>query len=223
MGCGAGGVCRAGDPGLSGRGRRDLRDRDLPAGPLERGCGPADGVRPDHRHAADRWRRRLRPCRCQRPDAARPEGHHGRGGAACDGRTAAGRPSGPRPSAASCAPRCRSATSTTSLAMCVIDPDAEVAAAVADVFAALRRLRFGLRRGRRVRRAPVPAARLWRRVGRAAALGSAHPRPGPGDLEEPRLRRGVRVRPLLLASAASSPTAQSTPRRSSGPAASGRC
>lgn len=86
VGGGPGRLCRAGEAGLPGRGRRDLRDRDLPAGPLERRRGPADGVRPDHQHPADRRRRCLRPCRRQRPDAARPEGHHGRGGAAPDGR-----------------------------------------------------------------------------------------------------------------------------------------
>ena len=67
-----------------------------------------------------------------------------------------------------------------------------------DVFAAFAALRVGLRRGRRVRRPPVPAARLRRGVGRAAALGAAHPRPGAGGAEEPGLRRGVRVRPLHL-------------------------
>src|SRR5690349_3641926 len=34
--------------------RGDLRDRDHPAGPVQRRRGPAGGVRPDHRHAADR-------------------------------------------------------------------------------------------------------------------------------------------------------------------------
>ena len=58
--------------------------------------------------------------------------------------------------------------------------------------------RLGLRGGRRVRRAAVPAARLRRRVGRAAALGPAHPRPGAGHPEQPLLRRRLRVRPLPL-------------------------
>ena len=48
------GVARAGftelvAPGLFRRGRGDLRDRDLPAGPLQCRGGQADGVRGDHR------------------------------------------------------------------------------------------------------------------------------------------------------------------------------
>ena len=82
-------IHRAGGQGLQRRGRCDLRDRDLPAGPQQRRCRPADGVRPDHRHPADRRRRRLRSGRHQRPDAARPQGHYGRGRAPCDGRAAA--------------------------------------------------------------------------------------------------------------------------------------
>ena len=46
------------------------------------------------------------------------------------------------------------------------------------------------------RRFPAPGLR--RRVGRAAALGQAHPRPRPGDAEEPVLCRGLRARPLHL-------------------------
>ena len=67
----------------------------------------------------------------------------------------------------------------------VIDPDAEVQAAIARRVRRVHRLRVGLRGGRRVRRPAVPAARLRRRVGRAAALGQAHPRPRPGRAEEP--------------------------------------
>ena len=54
VGRGPGGVHRAGEPGLFRRSRGDLRDRDLPAGPLECRGGQADGVRRDHRDAADR-------------------------------------------------------------------------------------------------------------------------------------------------------------------------
>jgi DNA invertase Pin-like site-specific DNA recombinase len=72
----------------------------------------------------------------------------------------------------------------------VIDPDAEVQAAIADV--------FGLRRGGSVRRPPVPAARLRRRVGRPAALGPSHPRPCRGRAEEPGLRGRVCPWPLRL-------------------------
>ena len=56
------------------------------------------------------------------------------------------------------------------------------------------RHRVGLRGGRRVRRPAVPAPRLRRGVGRAGAVGAAHPRPRRRDLAEPGLRRGVRVR-----------------------------
>ena len=62
----------------------------------------------------------------------------------------------------------------------------------------VRRVRVGLRGGRRVRRAAVPAARLRRGVGRAAALGPADPCPGAGRAEESVLRRRVRARPLHL-------------------------
>src|SRR5439155_1581363 len=41
--------------------------------------------------------------------------------------------------------------------------------------------RLGLRRGWRVRGPAVPAPRLWRCVGRRAALGSAHARTGAGS------------------------------------------
>ncbi len=96
VGRGPGRVHRTGEPGLFRRGRRDLRDRDLPAGPLQCRGGPADGVRDDHRHAADRLRRRLRPTRCQRPDAARHEEHDRGGGTARDGAAATGQQAGRR-------------------------------------------------------------------------------------------------------------------------------
>ena len=60
-------------------------------------------------------------------------------------------------------------------------------------------MRLGLRGGRRVHRSAVPAARLRRRLGRAAALGQAHARPGAGCAEESVLCRGLRARPLHVA------------------------
>ncbi len=90
VGGGPGWVRRAGVAGLHRGGRRDLRDRDLAAGPLQCRGGAVDGVRGDHRDAADRCRRRLRSGRCQRPDAARVEVHDGRGGVARDGPAPAG-------------------------------------------------------------------------------------------------------------------------------------
>jgi hypothetical protein len=45
--------------------------------------------------------------------------------------------------------------------------------------------RVGVRSGRRVRRAPIPFARLWRGMGRSVALGPAHPCPGVGCAQEP--------------------------------------
>ena len=61
--------------------------------------------------------------------------HDEPGGAATSWPGGCRRPSGPPPSAASCVPRCRSGWSTTTTAMVVTDPDAEVQAAVADIFA----------------------------------------------------------------------------------------
>ena len=105
----------------------------------------------------------------------------------------------------------------------VVDPDAEVEAAIRRPVRRVRRVRLGLRGGRRVRRAPVPAARLRRRVGRAIALGRTDSRPRAGRAQESLLRRGVRARPLHLHGAASTPTAPCTPAWSSAPAPSGRC
>ena len=94
LGRGPGRVRRAGGPGVCRRGGGDLRDRDLPAGPLECRGGAVDGVRRDHPDAAHRRRWHLRSRRCQRPDAAGDEVHHRRGGAARDGPTAAGQQEG---------------------------------------------------------------------------------------------------------------------------------
>ena len=105
----------------------------------------------------------------------------------------------------------------------VIDPDEEVAAAISDVFAAFTADRVGLRGGRRVRRAAVPAPRLRRGVGRAAALGQAHPRPRRRDLAQPGLRRGVRVRAAPLPPGRATRTGQCAPRSPSCPATSGKC
>ena len=80
--------------------------------------------------------------------------------------------SGPRPSAASCAPRCRRVRPRRRRGY-RDRPDAGVQAAIGTC-SPRSPLRVGLRGRRRVRRPPVPAARLRRRVGRAAALGHAH-------------------------------------------------
>ena len=197
MGRGPGRVHRAGRQGLLGRGRGDLRDRDHPAGPVQRRRGPAGGIRPDHRHAADRPRRRLRPRRRERPHAAGLQGHHGRDGTARDGPAAAGQQAGRRrarraahPAAGRLRPRRRRRYRDRPRRR---GPGRDPGRA-----RRVRGLRVGLRRRRRVRRPPVPAARLRRRVGRAAALGRAHPRPRPGRAEEPLLRRSLRARPLYL-------------------------
>ena len=89
VGSDPGRVHRAGHPGLLRRCRGHLRDRDHPPGPVQCRRGPAGGVRPDHRHAADRPGRRLRPRRCERPRAAGLQGHHGRNGTPRDGPAAA--------------------------------------------------------------------------------------------------------------------------------------
>ena len=93
---GPGGFRRAGESGLLRAGRGDLRERDLPAGPLQRRGRAADGVRRDHRDAAGRHRWRLRSGRYQRPDAVGVEVHDGRGGAARDGAAAASQQEGRR-------------------------------------------------------------------------------------------------------------------------------
>jgi DNA invertase Pin-like site-specific DNA recombinase len=84
----------------------------------------------------------------------------------------------------------------------VMDPDAEVAAAVTD--SGHRRLRrFPRRRVRlpgrgRVQGPTLPIACLRRGVGRPAALGPAYPLPGARHPGQPRLRWHLRVRPLPL-------------------------
>ncbi len=79
----------------------------------------------------------------------------------------------------------------------VIDPDAEVQAAVGDLFAAFRS--GGSAYQVVAASGPaLPATGLWRGVGRPAALGPAHPCPGAGGAGQPRLRRHLRVRPLPL-------------------------
>ena len=197
VGGGPGGVHRAGDQDVPGRCRGDLRDRDHPAGPVQCRRGAAGGVRPDHRHPADRRRRRLRPRRRERPRAAGVQGDNGGNGAARDGAAAAGQQAGrgrarraADPAARRAGPRRRRRYRDR--------PRCRGPGRHPGRVRRVRRLRVGLRGGRRILRPPVPAARLRRRVGRAAALGQAHPRPGPGDLEEPGLRRSVRVRPLHL-------------------------
>ena len=68
--------------------------------------------------------------------------------------------------------------------MVVTDPDAEVRAAVADIFACF--LAAGIELTASWRRSPARSspARLRRRLGRAAALGAADPPPGAAGTEE---------------------------------------
>ena len=169
-------VHRAGHQGLLRRGGGDLRDRDHPAGPVECRRGPAGGVRPDHRHAADRPRRRLRSRRRERPRPAGLQGHHGRNGTARDGAAAAGQQArrgrarrAAHPAAGRAGPRRRRRYRDR--------PRCRGPGRDQGRVRRVRRVRVGLRRGRRVRRPPVPAARLRRRVGRAAALGASSPTP----------------------------------------------
>ncbi len=197
VGRGPGGVHRAGDQGVLGGGGGDLRDRDHPAGPVQCRRGPAGGVRPDHRHAADRPGRRLRPRRCERPRAAGLQGHHGRNGAPRDGPAAARQQAGrgrarraAHPAAGRAGPRRRRRYRDR--------PRRRGPGRDPGRVRRVHRVRVGLRGGRRVQGSPVPAARLRRGVGRAAALGQAHPRPRPGRAEEPLLRGRLRARPVLF-------------------------
>src|SRR5436190_811223 len=173
VGGGPGGIHRAGHPGLQRRCRRDLRDRDHPAGPVQRRRGPAGGIRPDHRDTADRPRRRLRPRRCERPRPFGLQGHHGRDGAPRDGAAAACQQAGcgrarraAHPAAGRVCPRRRRRGGDR--------PRCRGPGRHRRRVRRVHRVRVGLRGGRRVRRPPVPAARLRRGMGRAAALGEAH-------------------------------------------------
>ena len=80
----------------------------------------------------------------------------------------------------------------------VIDPDEEVAAAISDVFAAFTATgsAYGVAGAFAGRRFPRRA--YGGVVGRAAAVGPAHPRPRRRDLAQPGLRGGVRVRAAPL-------------------------
>ena len=80
----------------------------------------------------------------------------------------------------------------------VIDPDAEVAAAIRDLFAAFAACGSAYGVVAAFDRPTVSAARLRRGVGRAAALGPAVARPRAGRAQESVLRRGIRARPLHL-------------------------
>jgi hypothetical protein len=75
----------------------------------------------------------------------------------------------------------------------IIDPDAEVAAAISDVFAAFPQTGSAYGVADAFRRAAFPAAGLRRGVGRAAALGSAPPCPRGRDLAQPGLCRRICV------------------------------
>ena len=222
VGSGPGGVHRAGHQGLLRRCRGDLRDRDHPAGPVQRRRGPAGGVRPDHRHAADRPGRRLRPRRCERPRAAGLQGHHGRNGAPRDGPAAARQQAGrgrarraAHPAAGRAGPRRRRRYRDR--------PRRRGPGRDPGRVRRVHRVRVGLRGRRRVRRPPVPAARLRRGVGRAAALGQAHPRPRDRASEESRATRAPTCTAGTPRGAPSSRTARCTPRWWNGPGPSGRC
>ena len=104
----------------------------------------------------------------------------------------------------------------------VIDPDEEVAAAISDVFAAFTATgsAYGV-----AGRSPggVPAPRLRRGVGRAAAVGPAHPRPRCRDLAQPGLRGGVRVRAAPLPPGRRPGRVRCAPRSPNCPVTSGKC
>ena len=90
---------------------------------------------PDHRHAADRPQRRLRSRRREQPCHLGVQGHHGRNGTARDGPAAAGeqRAAAERGELRTPLPVGCVADDAGDV---VIDPDAEVQAAIRDVFAA---------------------------------------------------------------------------------------
>ena len=172
-----------------------FRVGDFPAGPLLGGPVAAAGAGPADRHPAHRRRRRLRPDRLQRPAAAGVEGHDERGGAAPAGRQVAGRETGrgrPRRAAHPATGRLRLRRQRPP-GRSGHRPGRGSRGRGHRRVHRLRRDRLGLPGGGRVRRAPVPAARLRRGVGRAAALGAAHPRPRLGDLEQSLLRGRLRL------------------------------
>src|SRR6476646_9522902 len=108
---------------------------------------------------------------------ARLEGNDGRGGAACDGAAAAGQQAGrgrARRAAHPVAGRVRPRRARRS------DRRPRRRGPGRDLrpVRRLRRVWFGLRGGRRVRRSAVSAARLRRRLGGAIALGCTDSRPG---------------------------------------------
>ena len=87
-----GALCRSpqrvqgsGQPGLFGRGRRHLRPRGVPLGPLVGGPIASVGAGPTDRHAGGRLRWHLRPGQLQRPSPAGIEGDDERGGTAFPG------------------------------------------------------------------------------------------------------------------------------------------
>ena len=190
-------VHRAGHQGLHRGGRGDLRDRDHPAGPVQRRGGAAGGVRRDHRYPADRLRRGLRSRRRERPRAAGLQGHHGRDGAPRDGPAAAGEQArrsrarrAAHPAARRVCPRRRRGHRHRRRRGGPGRDPGRVRR--------VRRLRVGLRSRQRVQGKAVPTAGLRRRVGRPAALGQAHPRPRPWRAEESVLRGSLRARPLHI-------------------------
>ena len=177
VGGGPGRVHRAGHQGLQRRCRGDLRDRDHPAGPVQRRRGPAGGVRPDHRHAADRPRRRLRPRRRERPRPPGVQGHHGGDGTARDGPAAAGEQAGrgrarraAHPAAGRAGPRRRRGYRDR--------PRCRGPGRDPGRVRRVRRVRVGLRGGRRVRRAAGSRCAPTAARGPGSCAGASSPTPG---------------------------------------------
>src|SRR6266498_3340436 len=135
IGGGPGRVQRARGQGVSGRGRCHLRPGGVPTGPILGGPRQAVGAGPADRDAGGGHRRHLRPGRLQRPDPAWAQGADVGGRAAHPGRAPAGGQACCRrpgelhfPLPVGYVYDDEGAT--------VMDPDEEVHAAVADVFAA---------------------------------------------------------------------------------------
>ena len=129
----------------------------------------------------------------------------------------------PPPSAASCAPRCRSATSTTRRARSSSTPTPRSRPRSRDLFAAFAACgsAYGVVAAFAGRRFPLRAyGGAWAGQLRWGALTHARVL---GVLKNPVLRRGVRARPLHHHGAASIPTARCAPACRAAPRPSGRC
>ena len=138
------------------------------------------------------------------------QGHHGRDGAARDGPAAAGEQAG-RGRARRAAHPAAGRLVHDDAGDIVIDPDAEVQAAIRDVFAAFAACgsAYGVVAAFAGRRFPLRAyggawagQLRWGKLTHARVLGM---------LEEPVLRRGLRVRPLHLSPHRRARTARCTP------------